>query len=281
MARKKRRPKKKKGLYGNIGKDLDKAKGIAETYLPIQELPGIDASRPAETQEMLNNLQALADPTFASYAGGRGGEMSDYLNRLNASTEGYSSQELNALREQRRRELERGFQGGRAALARGQNRDRVGGVSRSAQLMELAKDYGAQSAAAENDLFARGADEKQRRLEYYGNALTGATNDEFQRGLQARQDYRDAMQTAQNSQFEKEKVNLGQNAANQAIQSAGILGIMGIGESRRNARRQNKLMRQIYGNKQTGRTSGGSGGSQAYADALRQEAEKIANGEYY
>lgn len=280
MARKNKRPKKNKGLYNNVGKDLGKAKEVANEFLPIQELPGIDASRPAETSNFLNSLQALADPTFASYAGARNPEMTAYLNRLNESTAGYDSQELNALREQRRRELERGFQSGRASLASGQNRDRVGGVSRSAQLMELAKDYGAQSAAAENDLFVKGADEKQKRLESYGNALSGELENEFNRGNLAQQTYGQQLQNAQQLELDKQKVNLGQAAANQATQSAGILGIMGIGESRRNARRQNRLMRQM--NRRTGRgPSSGSGGNQAYADQLNQIAEDVAGGKYY
>jgi hypothetical protein len=229
---------------------------------------------------MLNSLQALADPSYGSYAGARAPEMVDYLNRLNESTQGYNSRENTALREQRRRELERGFQGGRAALARGQNQARVGGVSRGAQLLELAKNYGAQSAAAENDLIANFANEKQRRLETYGDSLRQQRQSEFDRGQIARESYADALRNSQLDEFEKQKVNLGQAAANQAIQSAGILGVAGMMDARRNSRRQNKLMRDIYGQRQqTGRTSGGS--NTTYADELDKIANDIQGGQYY
>lgn len=283
MAQRRRRDNQRRRgdrLARGIKQDLTKAGNIAQNLLPTDPLPTIDATRQSETQNMLNSLQALADPSFGSYAGARAPEMMSYLDRLNESTRGYDSRETTALREQRRREMERGFQTGRAALARGQNQARVGGVSRSAQLMNLASQYGAQSAAAENDLIANFANEKQRRLETYGDSLRQARQNEFDRGQIARESYADALRNSQLDEFEKQKVNLGQAAANQAIQSAGILGVAGMMDARRNSRRQNKLMRDIYGQRQqTGRTGGGSNTS--YADELDKIANDVQGGKYY
>lgn len=278
MARiKAKRKRRNKGLYDKLKADIGSAKSVAEGALPLEPLPYIDATRAPETTNALNNLQSLADPTFASYAGARTPEMVQYLNDLKASTAGYDSTELTALREQRRRELERGFSSGRASLARGQNRAQVGGVSRTAQLLELAKDYGAQGAAAENDLFVKGADEKQRRLETYGNALSGETQNEFDRGQSARQSYTDYLTNVQNTELDKQKANLGQSAVNNAIQTSGILGILGIGEARRNNRRTNKLLKKLNGNGYRP-SSGGGGGNAAYAQALQSLADEISAG---
>lgn len=274
----KNKPKQKAKLqksYKKLGKDLASAGKLADKYLDLDPLSQVDASRTAETQNMLNNYNALSDPTSAAYAGARTPEMADFMNRYQASTQGYDSRELEALREQRRREVDRGFQSGRAALARQQNYGGVGGASRGAQMLELAKSYGQAGADAENDLFVRGADEKQRRLEGYGTMASGLGEQEFQRGQLARDSYADALRQSQQDQLERQKINLGQEAASKAIKTGGMFGILGIGEQRKNARQQNKLIREVN-NANRRPSSGGGGGANAYAEALNQIAEEYS-----
>lgn len=271
MAR--RRNRRKNRVFGNLHRDINRSEDIFDTALPFEPATRVDAGRSTETSNLLNQLRATSDPTLGSFAGRRSGQMSDYLKRLNDSTAGYDSQELTALREQRRRGLERGFQSGRAALSRGQANANVGSTQRGAQLLRLARDYGQQSTDAEQDLFVKSADEKQKRLETYGSELRGAEGDEFTRGRAAVADYQSALNAAQNSELERLKINLGQEAADRAARMGGILGVLGIVESRRNARKQNRLMRQSIdktGSMQAAQQGGMAGYASAIGDLINQ-----------
>ena len=274
--------KGKKGLgkgMNKLGNDIADAKTIAGENFDISPLSQVDASRAPETSNHLNNLNALSDPNSAGYAGKRQGEMSDFMNRYNESTQGYDSRELNALREQRRREMDRGFQGGRAALARQQNNYRTGGTNRAAQMLELSKSYGQQSADAENDLFIQGADEKQRRLEGYGNFASTQGEQEFQRGERARDAYGREMGLTQDREFEKNKLNLGQEAASRAIESAGTYGVLGISEARKNAKKSNKLARDLAAGSGGGGGGGGNPGANPISQALNDRADELDGGQ--
>lgn len=258
--------------YKDIGRDLGSASQIANKYLDLDPLSQIDASRPGETQDMLNNFSALADPTSAAYAGRRTGEMRDFMGRLRASTQGYDSRELDALREQRSQQMARDFQSGRASLMRGQSSGQ-NATSRSAQLLDLTKAHNQATTTAANDLFVQGADEKQKRLETYGQAVQDVGQQEFDRGQLARETYAQSLRDAQQDTFEKQKVNLGQEAASKAIQTGGVMGMLGIGESRKAAKQQNKLVRDL--NAQRGSGGGGGGGNAAIAELLNQRADEL------
>ena len=277
---KKGKGKKGKGKVGKglkkLGKDIGDAKSIAGKHFDLSPLSQVDAGRSNETTNHLNNLSSLSDPHSAAYAGGRTGEMKDFMGRLNESTQGYDSRELNALRESRRRETDRGFQSGRAALDRQQNNYRTGATSRGAQALELAKTYGQQSADAENDLFIAGADEKQKRLESYGTMASSQGELEHLRGERARDAYGREMGLAQDREFDKNKLNLGQEAASKAIVSAGTYGVLGMAESRKESKKANKLARDLAARSGSGGSGGsGGGGSNAIADAQNARADEL------
>jgi len=264
-----RRNKKRNGNDLNkLGQDINKSREIAETVLPLDPLSRIDASRSTETQNLLNQLSSLSDPTSASYVGNRSSEISDYVNRLKNSTQGYDSNELNALREQRLSGMRQNFQSGRAALMRGQGNAGVGTTQRGAQLADLARNFGLQTSAAENDLFVKGADEKQRRLTEYGNTIQGITGQEFNRSQAALNAYREALGGAQADELGRQKINLGQEASDRAARSGGILGVLGIAESRRNARAQNQIARQSLKRGTGGAATAQGTAANPYADAL-------------
>lgn len=277
MARKEKK-NKGKGGYKGLSRDLGKASALANEYLDLSPLSTVDAGRAPETSNYLASLQALSDPTYGSYAGARTPEMQAFMQRYQDSTQGYNSQELNALREQRRREVERGFQGGRAALARGQNNYRVGATQRGAQLLDLAKTYGQQSTDAEQDLFVRNADEQQRRLENYGTFARDLGQQEFERGGYAREQYGKALADAQANELDRQKINLSQESASKAIQEAGKLGIFQIAEARRNAKRQNRLMRQLEAMRSRRSAPSSNSTTNYYVDALNNEADRLAGG---
>jgi hypothetical protein len=204
--------------------------------------------------------------------------MSGLVEKHRSGLDGYTSRENNAIRDQRLRGLRRNFAEGRASLARGQNIARTGRNARTAQLMTLAKSHGQSASDAENDLFVRNIDEKQRRLQGFTNLIQGLETDERNRADTALANYREALRTDQIDRLEREKINLGQEAASRAERFGGIMGLLGIADSRRNAKRQNKLMKEqiakMGGGGGTTVVSGGGGGS--YADALNNLADKFA-----
>lgn len=272
MAKGKRRRSNRK-LARTLRQDLRTASRLADNQLDTSSLSRVDASRTQDVANLLNQYQATSDPFSSAYAGRRSGQLKDFLSRYEASTQGYDNQELNALREQRRRGLERGFQSGRAGLARSQGNYRLGATQRAAQMADLARSYGQQSADAENDLFIQSEAEKQRRLEGYGSAVQDVEGTEFERGDKALANYRDALETARANELEREKINLGQESADRLAKESGKLGMLGIIESRRNARRQNKLIREGYRSNE--RIAGSNNSSQnAYADALSELANR-------
>jgi hypothetical protein len=263
----------KKNKKTGLGKDLKQASKLAKKFLPSDPFMKVDAGRSSGVQDLIDQTRSLSDPFSQAYAGRRSEEQGNYLSRLLESSKGYDSNEIRALRDARRGEMERGFQSGRAALARGQNNYRLGATQKAAQLAELAQGYGRDSAQAENELISKFADEKQRRLGEYGAALTGAENTEYDRGQSALNSYRDTLQTSEANEYDKFKFNAGQEAADRAQTTAGKLGILGIQEARRNAAEQNALIREGYKSNENiaGRSNSGANG---YADAIKQLADQ-------
>ncbi len=240
-----KQPKKKKNkgnkLYNKIGKDLTAASNLATEFLDIGPLSTVDTAYSADRQGALDKYKGLTDT-----AGQRSPEMQSFLDRMQGLTQGYDSQEYEALRSQRRREMEKGYQAGQAGLMRGQNVNRLGATQKTAQLLQLAKNYGESSSAAENDLFVEGAREKRDAISNYGGALRTTETDENDRRSKAMADYTGYLTDSEADQFGKQKFNAGQEAASRALKSGGILGMLGVGESRRAGRRSSKLIREGY-----------------------------------
>lgn len=235
--------KKPKGnkLYNKIGKDVGAAAKTAEEFLDIGPLSQVDTAYSSDRQGALDKYKGMADS-----AGQRSPEMAAFLNRMQGLTSGYDSQEYEALRSQRRNEMEKGYQSGQAGLMRGQSVNRLGAGQKTAQLLQLAKNYGETSSAAENDLFVEGAREKRDAISNYGGALRGAETDENARGSKAMADYTGYLSDSETDQFGKQKFNAGQEAASRALKSGGILGMLGVGESRRAGKRSSRLIREGY-----------------------------------
>lgn len=268
----KRKAAKRDKISRNVAKDLAQSKTIADETLGITPLSRVDASRPTEVTNLLNQHSALSDPFSQAYAGRRSEQTKDYIGQLSDLRQGYDSREFEAMREQRKREMERDFQSGRASLARAGARD---STARGAQLLELAKSYGQTGAQAENDLFVRGADEKRRAIDAYGNAVGTAEANEFARGQAALSNYSNLLNETRANELERQKINLGQEAADKAVTAGSQLGVMQLIDARRKARKQNKLIRQGYRSNERIAGAGGSAGNY-YADALNKLAEEYA-----
>lgn len=228
--------KNRQGLLNRIAKDLKKSGKVAEENFDLSPLGKLDEGRDEEGQALLDRLDAQMN------APQRSDDMADFLARSKDASSGYNSQELEAMREQRRREIERGQQSGRASLERGQNNYRTGATQRAAQLFELSKNYGQQSADAENDLFVRGADEQYKRMNDYGKTLSAIESGEWTRQQEAQTGYRDYLGKLQQDEMNAQKFNLSQELADRNLEASSKMGIMGILDSRKNAKQQNKIM---------------------------------------
>jgi hypothetical protein len=281
---KKQEKQVKRELRGeNVLKDARQAGKTAEKALDLSPLSRLDATRSEEIENLINQQNALSDPNSEAFAGRRSGQLQDFVSRYQGSTQGYDSSELEALRESRRREMDRGFQSGRAALARGQNNARTSSTAKSAQLAELASQFGIQNADAENDLFMASANEQQRRLEGFGNTIGNIEQNEFDRSDKALANYRSVLEGARADELGRQQVNLGQEAAERAAKVSGTMGILGIQEARRNAEQQNQLVREGYKSNEAiaGKANSGQSSSNAYADeldAIRKEIEAQREG---
>lgn len=261
-------------MLKTLGRDIDQSRRIAERTLDLSPLSRVDASRSTETQNLLNMLNAQADPRMGGYAGGRSQDVADWLARMKESTQGYDSNEYNALRESKTAGLNQGFQTGRATLMRGQANSGAGSTARSAQLLDLARSFGRDRATAENDIYLKSADEKQKRLQTYGTELQSTETTEFDRGQSAQKNYADTLGAAQTSELGRAKINLGQEAASRSARASGILGVLQTLEARRNAKEQNAIAREQIGASKSNAAAAASGSS-AYADALDALAKDL------
>lgn len=254
-----------------IKRDMFQAGNIAKKTMPLDPLSRVDNTRSTETQDLINRRRGFIDPNNAAYAGRRSGQMQSILSKLQGGLGGYTGTEMQGMREQQARETDNAFNTGRSQLMRGQSMARTGSTQRSAQLMDLAKSFGNSRAQLEQDLLVKNADEMQRRQMDFTGVLRGAENDEATKVQQALGSYETTLGADRADRFERDKINLGQEAKDRAAQVGAQTGIMGLLEARRNAARQAQLAReQMASNERSARASsgGGGGGGGSYYDDI-------------
>ena len=148
---------------GENQKIIDMYKDLALKYADPQ------AARTIEMKDALEGAKQKAE---------RSQEMRDAVERMKGGLEGYNSQENQAMREQGQREMDRNLAGATSGLAQAQARSRVRGAAAAAQNANLQMGDVEGRRRAEQDLFIKNADEKNRRLNEYGNFLGGQENSE-------------------------------------------------------------------------------------------------------
>lgn len=257
--------KKLTGDFRRIKRDLLRSDRIAGKTMPSTPLPRLSTNYSADQSGNLSRLQGLAT------ANQRSSQMSDMLKMMQGGLGGYTSQETQAMREQQARDTNQNFMTGRSQLMRGQNMLRTGGAARSAQLMQLARSYGDTRAGLEQDLMVKNADEVNKRRNDYSSFLQGLESDEFTRGRDSRTDYTNYLSELEKGRRDNMVYNNDQEARDRATKVASMAGILDMVESRRNARKQNKL-REKEIDAQSRRSSGGGGSSSntGYGDAVSQ-----------
>lgn len=207
------------------------------------------------------------DSIANQYAGGgRSQDMSGILQNYQNFLQGYSGEEGQAMREQAERGLNSQFQTGLRAQQSAARRNRLSGASTAAQANDLAQSRLAAQSGIETDLAVRGADERRAALDRYaqalgaqenaefgrqltsaeaaGNYLTGQEDRNFNRMRSAQDAYYSAQRDADATQLDKEKFNLGNQAAEVAGRYGTYFGAMDVAEQRRQAKKGNKLAKK-------------------------------------
>lgn len=263
-------------------KDQGKADRIAQTLGPGYQAgvdmagqlfaPGsmgrVDEQRPQETMDLIAQQKALSN--FYGPAGqGRSADVQDYLARQKAGLEGYNAPEMTAMREQAAREGQQAYQTASSQLARQQARSGVRGASASAQLSNLAASKQRGDMQLSQDMMIKNADEKNRRLNQYGQAVQGAETDEFGRGQTAMNAYAGSIDTAQKNELERQRANMDQQAAERTGYADTIYGMSDLANQNQagktNRRYTNTLTTIARNNARRGRSMPDYAG---YANAI-------------
>jgi hypothetical protein len=151
---------------------LDRTKaGLGRTAEDAAILSKMEAAtnRSGETQSLIDQAAGRV---------GRTAETRGFIDRMNAATEGFNSAENQAMLEQQMRGINQGFQQGQQRIAQNAGKMGIRGGTLAALASRNQKAAGRAEAQARQDLFVRNADEKQRRLVQYGDAVSGAESAE-------------------------------------------------------------------------------------------------------
>lgn len=269
---------------GSLGYDLTKASEFADKFLgdQLKPLPTLSTDVSPEMQGYINKLSGLAETAgnrssdissllkqgrqFAANAGKRSGDIKDIMSRFKSSLDGYTSAENQALRESAERGIDSQLETQLAGLRSNAARQGIRGGAANLQADELRKERFQLGKELEQDIFLRNADEKQRRLETFGDFTRNVEGDEFDRergaiadsttAFQTQETLEDARRGAAYDRFgtalsdkqkfvdDRERFNVDQVASDRAAQTAALLGFTNVLQGRADAKEQKKILQQ-------------------------------------
>lgn len=160
----------------------------------------------------------------------------EYLNQLRGGLGGYTSEQYQAQREQAARGQNSNYLTARDQLAKAQARGRVYGAAGAAQQANLSMSNQQSKDTLEQDLMVKNVDEMQRRLQTFGAANSAA----------------------QAATLERQKLNLGQQAAETVGRTGAFTGAAGQSMIEAENRRAQDIQRRALA-----AISGGSGSSRS------------------
>lgn len=235
-----------------------------------------------------NNLEALTKNV--QRAGDRSAEMTDLLNLFKGGLQGLNAEENTALRESSQREVNREYETGMYELQKAQSRNRTRSAASNRQVMDANRNKFNDTASNEQDLLLKNMDVQDKRRSAYGDALTGAEKNEFDRTQDALRSFSDALGSTENredariyntrNQFlDSSKFNIDQSGKDKAAKVAGATGLLGLAYTERNNNRNYKLTKSGMASSRRsgdGRTSTSTGGNsnQQLIDALTGLGQK-------
>lgn len=227
-----------------LQEDFADVSDLSSKFFNQNPLTRIDDRRSGDTQNLINLRLAYADPANASFAGRRSSDMTDILSRMKSGLEGYTAPEMNAFREKQTRGMDSDLNTSMNSVQREQNKSRTLGASSMAQKMELMRQDREKRNDLDQDLFIKNADEKKNRLKDYGSAVSGAETAEFDRGQGAINSLETTLNTDNADRTTKQQWNAGQERGDRAGEMAQRFGLMGMIQTMRDRKQQNKLMGQ-------------------------------------
>lgn len=133
--------------------------------------------------------------------------------KMQSGLDGYTSPENQAIREQMMRGQQSNMVTGMAQLAKGQARGKVYGAAAGAQVANLAAANTRNKDELEQDLAVKNIDEKQKRLQAYGQYGNQLNEQQYNQNLTATQNYNKDTKDINDMTLEREKINLGQENA--------------------------------------------------------------------
>lgn len=258
-----------------FGQDLGGAAALGKSVFGDGSLGRVDASRPSEVQDLIN--QSLGIANFYGPGGQkRSADTQDYVARLKASLEGYTAPELQAQRESMNREINSQYKGAEASLGRNIARSGIRGGVAGALYEDIANKSAHQKAQNEQDIYIKNADEKQKRLTTYGGELSGIEGTEYGRMMDTNKYAQDSIANARADEEKRTEYNLGQGAAEKAGYLATLYGGLGYGLQKKGMKQNKKISLAAIkaaggtGQRNSGNNSGTSGANpmQGYIDQI-------------
>lgn len=204
---------------------------LVEQFLPnIDTLGTLDSSRPAETQNLINQQQAFTDQ-----AGVLSDEAKKALSLAEGGLGGLTAAENDALRARGFEGLNREFQGGLRQLASAQGRAGVTGAAGTAGVADLIRGRLDGVGALERDILLSNIDVQDRRRQGFADLVNTLDTNRFNQQSQALDRLGALTSAAQDAQLQREIFNLGQNEKLLSGQQSLFFGGQGILDARRTA----------------------------------------------
>lgn len=218
----------------------------------------LSTERTAEESEALARLKLLADN-----AGVRSQDIVEIMSRMKGGLEGYNSQELQGQREAMGQEVNRNLSSALTEQRRMQGISRTRGAASSAQAANLQRSAMQDKGNIERDIFLRNADEKDRRLQNFGQYTRQVEGDESGRKKEFEGMYQNSVSNLNNIKTQKDVYNSGQQAAEKAGQVAGNLGGTGA------------YLSSLFGLKSAESAAGNTFDANAFLQAQQKRADEM------
>lgn len=249
----------RKGLLGTAedplgaGQALARVGGFYEGGLGrLAQYKKADGTSTYTTPEMQAALGQYAQYAQRYSNGGRSSDMQSVLDRHKAGLEGYTSAESQGFREQAQRGIDTQYKTGMAQSAVAQARGGVRGASAAAQNANLQRARMGEQQTLEQDLFVKNADEKQRRLSAYGDTLTGAEGDEYNRMMQSQTAYSNLLSNQETANRDSSKYDLDRLMAERSGALSSVLTAADLKQQKDKQNKQFELWRQALNRGRTG-----------------------------
>lgn len=262
-----------------VGRHGAGASGLVDKFYAEGSMGRVDESRSGEVTGILDQLSAIRD-TYGIPGKNRSAELSANLNSLKSQSEGYTSPEYQAMREQQRRGTESAYNTQNAAANRSISRNRLTGSQAALMKDKAQRDKAEAQGRNEQDLMIRSADEKYRRTGEYGNTLRGVEDTEFNRMRGTLGDYSDTLNATRDDELKRRLINLDQVNAEKAGQAGTYFGAINLGETRDTNKRNDKLSRDIYGLTKPKKSKGGGDGRTRPASTQASQATPSGGFDY-